>query len=101
MLQCLVLGPEPDFSIRNLYETILRDWWPAHVPACVAQEVPNKQSANGLPNENDAIVSGNPYGAATYQNFSTSGSLLVSDLFTNNLSTLTRMLKGEVPTPAK
>jgi hypothetical protein len=28
-----------DFSIRDLCETIVRDWWPTNVPACVAQEV--------------------------------------------------------------
>lgn len=29
----------------------------------------NNPNANGLANENDAIVGGDPYGAATYQNF--------------------------------
>ncbi len=62
---------------------------------------PNNPNANGLSNENDAIVGGNPYGAATYQNFvvgsicatakcqSRRGSVYVSGLFSNNLSTLT------------
>ncbi len=49
---------------------------------------PNNPNANGLANENDAIVGGNPYGAATYQNFVASGSITVSALFTNNLSGL-------------
>ena len=40
---------------------------------------------NGLANENDAIVGGNPYGAATYQNFIASSDITVSGLFTNNL----------------
>src|ERR1039457_3495696 len=38
-LQYLVLGPEPDLSIRNLYKTILRDWRPANVSACIEQKV--------------------------------------------------------------
>lgn len=51
---------------------------------------PNNPNANGLANENDAIVSGNPYGAATYQNFVVGGSgWNVTGLFTNNLSQLT------------
>ena len=29
----------------------------------------NDPNQNGLANENDAIVGGDPYGAATYQNF--------------------------------
>ncbi len=49
---------------------------------------PNNPNANGLANENDAIVGGNPYGAATYQNFTNSQSWNVTSLFTNNLSTL-------------
>ncbi len=49
----------------------------------------NDPNQNGLANENDAIVGGNPYGAATYQNFVVSGSSIsVSGLFTNNLSGL-------------
>jgi hypothetical protein len=44
--------------------------------------------SNGLANENDAIVGGNPYGAATYQNFVASTSIPVGGLFTNNLSQL-------------
>lgn len=51
---------------------------------------PNDPNANALANENDAIVGGNPYGAATYQNFVWSGSSTpVLGLFTNNQSTLT------------
>ena len=50
---------------------------------------PNNPNANGLANENDAIVGGNPYGAATYQNFVIStDDTTVSGLFTNNLSQL-------------
>ena len=50
----------------------------------------NDPNQNGLANENDAIVGGNPYGAATYQNFVVSGGgVTVSGLFTNNLSQLT------------
>ena len=48
---------------------------------------PNNPNANGLANENDAIVGGSPYGAATYQNFVVSGQPIdVTNLFTNNLS---------------
>jgi hypothetical protein len=50
---------------------------------------PNNPNANGLANENDAIVGGNPYGAATYENFVTPGPLPIQNLFTNNLSQLT------------
>ena len=50
---------------------------------------PNNPNANGLANENDAIVGGNPYGAATYQNFVAGGAISVVGLFTNNLSQLT------------
>jgi PEP-CTERM motif len=50
---------------------------------------PGNQNANGLANENDAIVGGSPYGAATYQNFTTANPLTITDLFTNNLSSLT------------
>jgi hypothetical protein len=42
---------------------------------------------NGLANENDAIVSGSPYGAATFQNFNWAGGT-VTGLATNNLSGL-------------
>jgi len=49
---------------------------------------PNNPNANGLANENDGIVGGSPYGAATYQNFQ-AGSWTVTGLFTNNLSTNT------------
>ncbi len=49
---------------------------------------PNNPNANGLSNENDYIVGGNPYGAATYQNFVVSGGgININGMFTNNLST--------------
>jgi len=50
---------------------------------------PNDPNQNGLANENDAIVGGNPYGAATYQNFTLSNNSMVTGLFSNNLSQLT------------
>ena len=48
------------------------------------------QDANALANENDAIVGGNPYGAATYQNFiiPAGHTWNITSLFTNNLSDL-------------
>jgi len=62
---------------------------------------PNNPNANGLGNENDAIVSGSPYGAATYQNFVVSQQGIcptltcledrgahIGGLFTDNLSGL-------------
>ena len=49
----------------------------------------NDPNQNGLSNENDAIVGGDPYGAATYQNFTLSQGATVTGLFTNNLSQLT------------
>jgi hypothetical protein len=49
----------------------------------------NDPNQNGLANENDAIVGGNPYGAATYQNFTLNSSSTATGLFTNNLSQLT------------
>jgi len=60
----------------------------------------NNPNANGLGNENNAIVGGDPYGAATYQNFVVgagcltascwnSSGVLISGLFTNNLSQVT------------
>jgi hypothetical protein len=48
----------------------------------------SNSNANGLANENDAIVGGSPYGAATYQNFVTSQTWNVTGLFTNNLSSI-------------
>jgi hypothetical protein len=48
----------------------------------------NNPNANGLANENDAIVGGNPYGAATYQNFTNSQTWNVTNMFTDNLSGL-------------
>lgn len=48
---------------------------------------PNDPNANALSNENDAIVGGNPYGAATFQNFNWTGGA-IDGLFTNNLSQL-------------
>jgi len=50
---------------------------------------PNNANANGLANENDAVVGGSPYGAATYQNFVFNSADGVGALFTNNLSGLT------------
>jgi len=47
----------------------------------------NDPNQNGLANENDAIVGGSPYGAATYQNFLWGGGY-VGGLATNNLSNL-------------
>ena len=42
---------------------------------------------NALANETDAIVGGSPYGAATFDNFTVSGSTWhVTGLFTNNLT---------------
>ena len=49
---------------------------------------PNNPNANGLANETDAIVSGSPYGAATYQNFTLGSNSTVTGLFSNNLSGL-------------
>jgi len=48
----------------------------------------NDPNQNGLANENDAIVSGSPYGAATYQNFTLSSNSTATGLFSNNLSGL-------------
>ncbi len=49
----------------------------------------NDPNQNGLSNENDAIVGGNPYGAATYENFIIGGTTAnVTGLYTNNLSGL-------------
>jgi hypothetical protein len=60
---------------------------------------PNNPNANALANENDAIVGGNPYGAATHQNFvvgqicatvrCSNYGMSVDGLFTNNLSQFT------------
>lgn len=51
----------------------------------------NNADANALGNENDAIVGGAPYGAATYQNFivPTGHVWNVQSLFTNNLAAIT------------
>ncbi len=48
----------------------------------------NDPNQNGLANENDAIVGGSPYGAATYQNFSITNGATITGLATNNLSGL-------------
>ena len=48
----------------------------------------NNPNANALANENDAIVGGNPYGAATYQNFTNSQAWNITNMFTDNLSGL-------------
>ena len=51
---------------------------------------PNNPNANGLANENDAIVGGDPYGAATYQNWQhLAANGAIAGLWTNNLSQLT------------
>lgn len=47
------------------------------------------QFANALANENTAIIGGDPYGAAVYQNFYAESAITVTGLFTNNLSTFT------------
>ena len=49
---------------------------------------PNNPNANALANETDAIVGGDPYGSATYQNFIVAFTEKVGGLFTNNLSGL-------------
>ncbi len=49
----------------------------------------NSPNADGLANENDAIVGGTPYGAATYQNFTLGADATVTSVFSNNLSGLT------------
>jgi hypothetical protein len=49
---------------------------------------PNNPNANGLANETDLIVGGNPYGAATYQNLINSQNWRITGLFTNNLSSI-------------
>lgn len=51
---------------------------------------PNNPNANGLANENDAIVGGNPYGAATYQNFIVPNgqNWTVTGLFSNDLMSI-------------
>jgi hypothetical protein len=48
----------------------------------------NNPNANGLGNESDAIVGGNPYGDATYQNFVNNQTWNITGLFTNNLSSI-------------
>jgi PEP-CTERM motif len=51
---------------------------------------PNNPNTSGLANENDAIVSGSPYGAAVYQNFIVPAGQTwnVTGLWSNNLSDL-------------
>ena len=49
---------------------------------------PNNPNADGLANENDAFAFGNPYGAATYQNFVVTESAYIPTMFTDNLSSL-------------
>ena len=49
---------------------------------------PDNGNANGLSNETNAIVSGSPYGSATYQNFVVPFFETVGGLFSNNLSTM-------------
>ncbi len=48
----------------------------------------NDPNQNGLANENDAIVGGSPYGAATYSNFNLGSGTTITGLATNNLSGL-------------
>jgi hypothetical protein len=51
---------------------------------------PNDPNSRALANETDLTVTGDPYGAATYQNFYVQGSAITTTaLFTNNLSTIT------------
>lgn len=52
---------------------------------------PNNPNANGLANENDAIVGGNPYGAAVYQNFIVPNgqNWTIHGLFSNDLMSIT------------
>jgi hypothetical protein len=51
---------------------------------------PNNPGSRALANENDSVVSGDPYGAATYQNFYVQGSAVTTTaLFTNNLESIT------------
>ncbi len=51
---------------------------------------PNNPNVNGLANEQDSVVNGNPYGAATYQNFfvPTGQNWTVTGLFSNDLMDL-------------
>ena len=62
----------------------------------------NDPDRNGFPNENDAIVSGNPYGAASYQNFVVDGGVSVTGLFSNDFMTgqlvVSPTAKGTIPT---
>src|SRR5271157_4353443 len=51
---------------------------------------PNNPNSRALANENDAVVSGDPYGAATYQNFYVQGSAITTTaLFSSNLESIT------------
>ena len=52
---------------------------------------PNNGNANGLANENDGIVSGNPYGSATFQNFiiPNGQNWTIHGLFSNDLMSIT------------
>lgn len=51
---------------------------------------PNNPDSNAIANENDSVVSGNPYGAAAYQNFviSSGSSWNVTAMFTNDQMTV-------------
>ena len=49
---------------------------------------PNNHNANALANENDAIIGGMPYGAATYENFVETSSVWVIGFSTNNLMSI-------------
>ncbi len=49
---------------------------------------PNAPGANGVANETNSFLQGDPYGAATYQNFVAGSAINVTGLFTNNASSL-------------
>ncbi len=49
---------------------------------------PNGDGFGALSNEDDALVHGDPYGSAVYQNFYALSNIMVSGLFTNNFSSL-------------
>lgn len=50
---------------------------------------PNHWGAGDVPNENDLIVGGAPYGAATYENVVETGSVWVIGFWTNDLMSIT------------
>ena len=72
------------------FSTLASAQCPSGCLFCGGDFDPNNPNANGLANETDAIVGGDPSGAATYQNFIVGGQgWNITGLFTNNLSTLT------------